>query len=63
MPVPAMCNAHARKATWLVMVDCLMAAGLALTAPGAMAQAEIVGIASVADGDTIEVHGQRIRVC
>jgi endonuclease YncB( thermonuclease family) len=29
---------------------------------GAVAQDRIVGIASVIDGDTIEIHGQRIRL-
>jgi endonuclease YncB( thermonuclease family) len=32
---------------------------LALAAP---AHADIVGVASVIDGDTIEIHGQRIRL-
>jgi len=40
---------------------------MALTALGASealatAQTEIVGVASVIDGDTIEIHGQRIRL-
>jgi hypothetical protein len=40
---------------------------MALTALGtsealATAQTEIVGVASVIDGDTIEIHGQRIRL-
>jgi endonuclease YncB( thermonuclease family) len=29
---------------------------------GAVAQDGIVGVASVIDGDTIEIHGQRIRL-
>jgi endonuclease YncB( thermonuclease family) len=33
-----------------------------LTAIGAMAGETIVGTASVIDGDTIEIHGQRIRL-
>jgi endonuclease YncB( thermonuclease family) len=32
------------------------------TAAGAVAQDRIVGVASVIDGDTIEIHGQRIRL-
>ena len=35
-----------------------LAIALTLSAP---AQADITGTASVIDGDTIEVHGQRIR--
>jgi endonuclease YncB( thermonuclease family) len=31
-------------------------------APAARAQQSIVGVASVVDGDTIEVHGARIRM-
>ena len=31
-------------------------------AVGAVAQNCIIGVASVVDGDTIEVHGQRIRL-
>ena len=31
-------------------------------AVGAAAQDRIVGVASVIDGDTIEIHGQRIRL-
>lgn len=38
----------------------ILAAGAALAAP-ALAE-PIVGVASVIDGDTIEVHGQRIRL-
>jgi endonuclease YncB( thermonuclease family) len=39
----------------------LLAAALLLAwVPGA--RAEIVGVASVIDGDTIEIHGQRIRL-
>ena len=32
------------------------------TVSGAVAQDRIVGVASVIDGDTIEIHGQRIRL-
>jgi endonuclease YncB( thermonuclease family) len=36
-----------------------LASGLALPAP---AYADVVGVASVIDADTIEIHGQRIRL-
>jgi endonuclease YncB( thermonuclease family) len=41
------------------------AIGLSLVlsiASGAVAQERITGVASVIDGDTIEIHGQRIRL-
>jgi endonuclease YncB( thermonuclease family) len=41
---------------WLIVVGVVW---LALAAPG---HADITGVASVVDGDTIEVHGQRIRL-
>jgi endonuclease YncB( thermonuclease family) len=31
-------------------------------ASGTLARADIIGVASVIDGDTIEIHGQRIRL-
>ena len=34
----------------------------ASTVAGAIAQSPIVGVASVIDGDTLEIHGQRIRL-
>jgi endonuclease YncB( thermonuclease family) len=42
-----------------------LAVGLLLALPiglSAVAQDRIVGVASVIDGDTIEIHGQRIRL-
>jgi hypothetical protein len=29
---------------------------------GSIAHADLIGVASVIDGDTIEIHGQRIRL-
>ncbi len=40
----------------------VIAAIMVAAAPAARAQQSIVGVASVVDGDTIEVHGARIRM-
>ena len=40
----------------------VIAAIMLAAAPAARAQQSIVGVASVVDGDTIEVHGARIRM-
>ena len=40
---------------------CLLAGALAFTPP-ALSAAEIAGRVSVIDGDTLEIHGQRIRL-
>lgn len=40
----------------------VVAAIMVAAAPAARAQQSIVGVASVIDGDTIEVHGARIRM-
>lgn len=39
----------------------LMAGLLLMTSPALAAQKDIVGVASVIDGDTIDIHGVRIR--
>jgi len=59
-----MCNVYGRKATRLLkmVLGCLLAAGFGLRSQPATAEAEIVGVASVIDGDTIDIHGQRIRI-
>ena len=45
---------------WRVLLFALL---LALAAIGpALAQEDLIGVASVIDGDTIEIHGQRIRL-
>jgi endonuclease YncB( thermonuclease family) len=46
--------------TWRVLSLILLLVVLALAPAGA--QAPIIGVASVIDGDTIEMHGQRIRL-
>jgi endonuclease YncB( thermonuclease family) len=46
----------ALSGSWLIVVGGVW---LALAAP---AHADITGVASVIDGDTIEIHGQRIRL-
>ncbi len=40
----------------------MRAAGLVLALIATPALADVAGVASVIDGDTIEVHGQRIRL-
>jgi endonuclease YncB( thermonuclease family) len=46
--------------TWRVLIAALLS-GLAILCQ-ASAQEDIPGVASVIDGDTIEIHGQRIRL-
>jgi endonuclease YncB( thermonuclease family) len=43
---------------FLIVVCLAVTAGVA----GSVAQSPIVGVASVIDGDTLEIHGQRIRL-
>lgn len=52
------------KAFALVCIAALTACSQAASAPQAPASSgsEIVGVASVTDGDTIEIHGQAIRL-
>lgn len=46
-----------------VALGCAVALSLLLALPQALAQSQsITGIASVVDGDTIEIHGERIRL-
>ena len=40
----------------------LMASLLMMASPALAAQKDLVGVASVIDGDTIEIHGVRIRL-
>ena len=52
-----------RKSTEGLVVACLLATALICAATGGLAEAEgLVGQASVIDGDTLEIHGDRVRL-
>jgi endonuclease YncB( thermonuclease family) len=48
------------RIAWLIVAS-LCAFGLAASGP-AIAENDLIGVASVIDGDTIEIHGRRIRL-
>ena len=48
-----------RTRSWLACVPCIV---LLLIHASTHAETPIIGAASVVDGDTIEIHGQRIRL-